>query len=150
MFYEKDEDYITGINTIHFDLGNIVKNGVASSNRFFTPKEGLERGNMFKEEYHPYKNLTFVPLNPTNEKEALLFRVYEYGFALTDLSLHLNIHPMDEEAYDLFKQYVVEGRRTKEEYERIYGPLSLEDTLYNTYNWFSNPWPWEGEVNSYV
>jgi hypothetical protein len=149
MFYEKDEDYLTTMNnTIHFDLKELMQNNMISthdSSRFFTPKEGLLRGNMFKDEYKPYKNLTFVSLNPKNEKEALLLRVSEFDFATTDLGLHLDIYPEDNEAFELFKMYVEEGKKAKEEYDRMYGPLYLNDTLSSTYNWTEDPWPWEND-----
>jgi len=95
------------------------------NNRFFTPEEGLLRGNMFKNEYSPYKNLTYLPLHPKNEKEKLLFKIYEYDFAVNDLSLYLDLYPEDSEAFQYFKSCLMELEKIKVEYENIYGSLEL-------------------------
>ena len=143
MFYEGDIDVI--------NIQNLIKNKDMyqyDGSRFFTPKEGFLRGNMFKGEYQPYKNLTYLEINPTNELEALLLKVYEYDFAVNDLGLHLDIYPDDVEAYELFRMCAREYEKSKKEYEMQYGPLSLEDTTSRVYNWNKDPWPWEEDRGS--
>ena len=140
MFYGQDKDLIEAIT---IDLSGM------NSNRFFTPKEGFLRGNMFKDEYKPYKNLTYLNLIPKNEKETLLLKVCEYDFAINDLGLYLDFYSEDNEAFSLFKIYKKEYEKAKLEYENKYGPLSLEDTADYVYNWVDNPWPWDKEGGTY-
>ena len=71
-----------------------------------SPMEGFLRGNMFQDEYEPYKNLTYFKLNPKDEKEKLLYQVMAYSFAINDLNLYLDLHPEEKQVLDLFKKYV--------------------------------------------
>ena len=125
------------------DLGTNYSDDKILGNRFFTPEEGMLRGNMFKNEYAPYKNLTYLPLAPKNGKEKLLFKIYEYDFAVNDLSLYLDLHPEDNECFLYFKQCLKECERIKGEYKKIYGPLELTETKGGKFNWMEDPWPWD-------
>ena len=62
-------------------------------NKILEPMEGFLRGNMFKDEYVPYKNLTYFKLNPSSEKEKILYKVMALSFAINDLNLYLDLHP---------------------------------------------------------
>jgi len=136
MIYDNNDFLMYG----HLANQNMHHN---SAGRFFTPSEGLLRGNMFKDEFKPYKNIDYLPLVPKNEKEAMFLKVYEYDFAVNDLALFLNLNPSDKEAFELFKTCCNEYEKAKTEYERMYGPICLEDTKGMVYNWTDNPWPWE-------
>lgn len=105
-------------------------------------KEGFLKGNMFKNEYEPYKNYKYANLVPQTEKEARLFNVMQYSFAINDLNLYLDLHPDDQKVFQLFKRYIEEEKKAKEVYERNYGPLVLNDTTGAHYDWVSE-WPWE-------
>ena len=82
-------------------------------------------------------------LSTTNE--GALYRVKEYGFALTDLNLYLDTHPEDRNMINTYNQYLQLKNKAVEEYERRYGPLSLNSETLNTYPWawLTPPWPWE-------
>lgn len=112
-------------------------------NRFESPKEGFQRGNMINDEYQPYKNYNAIPLIPQNDREKKMLKVYEYCFALNDLNLYLDTHPDDLEAYRLFQKYVEEEKRAKKEYTEMYGPIVLTNSNYSNYEWSKNPWPWD-------
>ncbi len=111
--------------------------------KILDPEEGFLRGNMFKEEYRPYKNLTYFKLNPTNEKERDLYRVMALSFAINDLNLYLDLHPMSEEVFKLFKEYVNKYKKLCKEYEAKYGPLKLTSSISSKYTWLDSPWPWD-------
>ncbi len=113
-------------------------------------KEGFLRGNMFANEYEPYKNLTYFKLTPKNEKEQLMFKVMELAFAITDLNLWLDLHPDDTTAFRQFKEYVELYEKTCKEYSKKYEPLTLLEVKENNYNWLMSPWPWEKEEGKYV
>ena len=113
------------------------------ADKFLTPEEGFLRGNLFKEEYVPYKNLTYFKLKGENERESLLLKLMAYSFAINDLNLYLDLHPEDQTAYNLFKKYAKEKDNVEEMYTEKYGPLHLIETQGQDFNWIKNPWPWD-------
>lgn len=110
----------------------------------FSAKEGFLHGNMFKDEYVPYKNYNISRLESSTDKGNLLLKIYEYDFAINDLSLYLDLHPEDNKVYELFKKYTEEERALVDTYEKLYGPLELDDSPYNNYMWDKGPWPFAG------
>ena len=115
-----------------------------SSPNLFNEKEGFMYGNMFKNEYLPYKNYRVSKLDATSDKGELILKIYEYDFALNDLSLYLDLHPECETVYKLFRRYTEEQRKYVDMYEKKYGPLELTDSDYSSYMWENGPWPFEG------
>jgi len=110
---------------------------------FLSAKEGFLRGNIFKNEYKPYKNLTYVNIKPRNDREAKLFNVMQYTHAITDLNLYLDVHPEDRGALNLLKELIKEEENAKREYVMSYGPLNVCDTKGDKFEWINSPWPWE-------
>ena len=109
--------------------------------------EGLQRGNLFANEYVPYKNY-----NPTriSTKDSLLLKLYETNFAIIDLNLYLDLNPNDEKIYEIYRSYVKNYDNLKKQYEEIYGPLEISCVNNNTYSWINDPWPWDkngGKIN---
>ena len=127
-------DYDMIIDISNLDNHNLVDN-----------KLGLQRGNMFENEYKTYKNYTPKALNINNE---LLLKLYETNFAIIDLNLYLDLHPNDNKLYDIYKNYVETFEKYKNLYEQNYGPLEITCINSNTYNWIDNPWPWDGGNNN--
>ena len=113
-----------------------------------SPMEGFLRGNMFQDEYEPYKNLTYFKLNPKDEKEKLLYQVMALSFAINDLNLYLDLHPDNKEVLDLFKKFVREEKELSSEYVKKYGPLEVTEIMGNKFNWIDSPWPWENRGGS--
>lgn len=113
-----------------------------------SPMEGFLRGNMFKDEYEPYKNLTYFKLNPSNDKERLLYQVMAYSFAINDLNLYLDLHPDNKGMLDLFKKYVKEEKELCNEYVNKYGPLEVSEVMGHKFDWINSPWPWENKGGS--
>lgn len=111
-------------------------------------KEGFLKGNMFRKEYVPYKNRSPVMLKPTCERETLLYKIMELDFAINDLNLYLDLHPEDRKIYEKFKNYTKEFIQLKDEYAKKYGPLTLNQTSADTYEWMKNPWPWDNDGGS--
>lgn len=105
-------------------------------------EEGFMKGNMFPNEYKPYKNYKVKQIKPTNKKEEKLYKIMSLGFAITDLNLYLDLHPDNEEKLQKFKSLVKQKESLEEEYIKEYGPLKLEQVNGNTFNWVSD-FPWE-------
>lgn len=150
MFFDGN-DFDFGIpmmpDEIKMEDINILDNEINNS-KLVSTKEGFLRGNMFSNLYDPYKDLTYLPLNPKNEKERLLYEIMEVDFAINDLNLYLDLHPEDNEIYEKFKMYVKKCIELKDSYTRKYGPLTLEQVNSNEYKWNENPWPWESKGGS--
>lgn len=108
-----------------------------------SPMDGFLRGNMFQDEYEPYKNLTYFKLNPSNDKERLFYQVMAYSFAINDLNLYLDLHPDNKGMLDLFKKYVKEEKELCNEYVNKYGPLEVNEVKGQKFDWINSPWPWE-------
>ena len=69
-------------------------------------KLGLQRGNMFENEYKPYKNYNPTKLIAKSEKDDLLLKLCETYFAIIDLNLYLNLNSNDKRTYGLLKKYI--------------------------------------------
>lgn len=110
----------------------------------FDYKDGFMYGNMFKNEYDPYKNYKVAQLESANEVGKLLLKIYQYDFALNDLSLYLDLHPEDVDTYRVFKKYTEELREYVDMYEKKYGPMELDNSQYSNYMWDEGPWPFIG------
>ncbi len=119
------------------------------STKFLNPEEGFLKGNILKDEYDSYKKMTFLRLKPESEKERMLFKLMAYCFALNDLNLYLDLHPEDNQAFELFKKYAKEELEAEQKYSELYGPITITETQGTDFNWIKNPWPWDkiGESN---
>lgn len=78
-------------------------------------------------------------------KTKLLRRVSELGFAMQEFRLFLDTHPGDADAQELFNTYKKKYEAVKEEYEKQFGPLTLNG--YNSDEWLKDPWPWDNADN---
>ncbi len=112
----------------------------------FDYEKGFMYGNMFKNEYDPYKNFKVAQLESNTEVGRLLLKIYQYDFALNDLSLYLDLHPEDMDVYRVFKKYTEEQRKYVDMYEKKYGPMELDCSDYNNYMWDEGPWPFIGGI----
>ena len=105
-------------------------------------EEGFLRGNMYRNEYKPYKNYTYRKIEALDKREQLLLEIMKYDFAINDLNLCLDLHPDNKELLDLFKKYVEKACEKELEYVRIYGPLQVTEASGDDFNWIKDPWPW--------
>ncbi len=62
-------------------------------------------------------------------------------FAMWELHLYLDTHPNDCDMKELWKEYAETVNRLTREYERMYGPLTVESGAGE--NWLKEPWPWQ-------
>ena len=120
------------------------------NNNILEPMEGFLRGNMFRNEYKPYKNLTYYKLSPKTEKEKYLYKLMALTFAINDLNLYLDLHPDNKEVFDLFKKYIEDKKVLIKEYNKNYGPTTINKTTGTKYNWIDSPWPWDLGGSMYV
>lgn len=128
-----------------YDFAIDIMTGNFDRPKLYDPTEGLEKGNLFPSLYDPYKNYMPGKLKSKSERTKKLIEIQKLDFAITDLNLYLDMHPNDVSAYKTFKMYVMECRKKKEEFTKIYGPLMI-DELTDEYEWSKGVWPWEEGV----
>lgn len=80
-----------------------------------------------------------------SDREALLFKLQAYEFALLEVGLFLNNHPHDQNALAYFNHYREIKHQVESEYTRMYGPITMDHKENDlcTWKWIDNPWPWE-------
>ena len=131
---------------VNYDQNNQFKNdmGVQKS-QLVDPYLGFIRGNLFGNLYDSYKNYKPSEVNSNSEKEALLYQIMQYKFALVDLNLYLDTNPNDIGALNLYRQYLNIEKQMCDKYEKMYGPLSVDclNVGKDSWNWLMGPWPWE-------
>ena len=77
-------------------------------------------------------------------KESLLNEIMSLNFAINDLVLYLDTHPGDLCAIKMHSEYSEKVQNLIEEYQKMYGPLTVNFTSDgNCWRWSEEPWPWE-------
>lgn len=83
-----------------------------------------------------------------DERSALLKEIQAEDFALYETALYLNGHPTCQSALDYYCQRKKLSLALREQYESLYGPLTLYGNDSATcWHWVDAPWPWEKEAN---
>lgn len=143
MLFDKNGYYLVSSNDTNYDFAIDVINGGNTNNPdMYDLEEALKKGNLFPKLYNQYKNYIPPVVKVDSEREKCLLKIQELEFSITDLNLYLDLNPDDRYAYNIFKKYVHECKKKKDEYTRIYGPLCLDD-LTEEWEWSKGVWPWE-------
>lgn len=141
-YNEFNNNFMNGIN----NMPNLMNNNMVNmNNNLSDPKDGFLRGNMFNNLYDPYKNYKYRDLRPNSKKEELLYNIMKHAFILIELQLYLDVNPMDSNMINLYNRYLEQKKRLVDEYEKNYGPLTMDSINMgnNKWNWNNSPWPWE-------
>lgn len=146
--YEYDIDKVVNKNSYNDVDINIDSINFNRDNSLYSPMEGFNKGNMFKNIYSKYKNHIYK-LRVNSKKDELLYSIQMYSFAMKDMNLYLDIYPDDKNILNNFHNYRKKYEVLKKQYESEYGPLCMSNTL-NTekWTWVSNPWPWDKGGNN--
>lgn len=124
---------------VNFDKGNDLV-GV---------EKGFSRGNMFSNLFDNYKDYKVKSPVATNMRESELLDIMALSFALNDLNLYLDLHPMDEVMLRKFSELVDISCRKEMDYVKKYGPILVDDDVSgDKFLWVDNPWPWDDWRNS--
>lgn len=78
MLFDSDS-YFNGYNDMLYNFP-----GLDFSKKYEEKDEGFLKGNMFPNEYTPYKNYTYLIPKLKTEKDKDLFKVMEASFAIND------------------------------------------------------------------
>ena len=113
--------------------------------QILNPEEGLIKGNLFQNLYSEYKNYQPQMINPKTEEEKMLWKIQSLSFATHELNLYLDLHPEEQSMIILFNDYNKELNNIIQEYEKKYGPLTVNNSMDNySFTWINPTWPWEG------
>lgn len=132
-------DYKTGRLPVCAPLGIGTIPAQCSDSPRYDSGKALVRGTLFPGLDLPLGNIvnSSVPDVPAAELMAL-------DFAAHDLSLYLDTHPHDREAFDLYKELLSLAKEGRERYEALYGPVCKTELVHSdSYSWIQSPWPWD-------
>lgn len=74
-------------------------------------------------------------------KDKLIMRLSSIQFAIQEFRIYLDTHKDDVEAQEMYESYKKKYKVLKDEYEKEYGPLTLNGK--NSDEWLKDPWPWD-------
>jgi len=74
-----------------------------------------------------------------------LLELQRIDFALVELTLYLDTHPMDMQAVQQLNQLSQKRRQIASEFEMKHGPLLQFGQSYSRFpwQWIETPWPWQ-------
>ena len=82
--------------------------------------------------------------NLQQNKQQLMKKIYESGFAGYDAALYLDTHPCDTEAIAFHQKMKHIYNQAAKEYSALYGPLRIQQMDNDQFwSWSEGPWPWE-------
>lgn len=134
-------------NNNYFDLMNVYP---IINDKFSNETSGFYKGNMFDNEYVPYKNYKESKYIPKDNEEKLLLEIMELSFAINDYNLYLDLHENDREIFRKYQESKEKLESLTKKYENMYGPLQVDCGSYDTFKWLETPWPWDKENVKYV
>ena len=106
--------------------------------------KGLVRGTMFPGLDLPFMNM----INQTELSNSTMHQLQALHFAISELGLYLDTHQNDQEALELFNQYVELYEDALQKYEERNGAtVQMVSGMDGTYQWVRGPWPWEYDFN---
>ena len=141
MYFDENNNYFDDYKESNINL-NIDNININRNNTLHDYEDGFNKGNMFKNIYSKYKNHVYK-LKVSTKRDELLYKVQMYTFILKDLGLYLDVHPSDDNVFNVFNDVNRKLKSAKEQYEKTYGPLCLSSTGDIKYNYVNGPWPWD-------
>ena len=127
-------------NDIDINIDSINFN---REDKLYSPLEGFNKGNMFKNLYSKYKNHVYK-LKVSSKRDELLYQIQMYMFAMKDINLYLDLHPDDSMMLKKYYDYRNKYNELKKKYENEYSPLCTNNVMNSSkWTWIDNPWPWD-------
>ena len=111
----------------------------------YEPDNALTRGTLF-----PGLDLPFMNIANKNNPYAgtPLGELMAISFATHELTLYLDTHPRDREAFTMQKKMLRLKREAHMRFTKLYGPVSTDDLLEaDAFTWVHGPWPWEATAS---
>ncbi|MDR2420574.1 MAG: spore coat protein CotJB [Oscillospiraceae bacterium] len=112
-----------------------------SARPVYEAADALTRGTLFPGLDLPFMNVVNKdsPYAGTHLGELMAI-----SFVTHELTLYLDTHTQDREAFELLRNMLALKKEAHERYARLYGPVSADDMPGGTaFSWTRSPWPWE-------
>lgn len=106
----------------------------------YNNREALQRGTLFPGldlPFHRELKTRFPAINQA------LSELMALDFAIDELGLYLTTHRDDQEALNLYWDYIRLGQEGRRKYEEMYGPLQQTTITEGSFRWLDDPWPWD-------
>jgi len=108
----------------------------------YEPEKALARGTLF-----PGLDLPLGNIVNQDTADVPMAELMAIDFAAHDLSLYLDTHPDDSEAFAVYKDLLALAEEGMQRYVKRYGPICKTDLVNaRSYCWLRGPWPWEMTV----
>ncbi len=105
----------------------------------YAAEKALARGTLF-----PGLDLPLGNIVNQDTADVPMAELMAIDFAAHDLSLYLDTHPEDAEAFAVYKDLLALAEEGKNRYVKRYGPICKTDLVNAaSYCWTRSPWPWE-------
>lgn len=106
----------------------------------YDPNEALSRGTLFPGLDLPFMNI----VNKDAVGNTPLAELMALDFVCNELTLYLDTHKSDEEAFMTYQSFLKLAMEARKKYTELYGPITHSDMVNaKSFTWLSNPWPWE-------
>ena len=105
----------------------------------YPPQTAIARGTLFPGLDLPFRGMVNGPLPATPLGELMAI-----DFVADELSLYLDTHRCDKEAFEVYQSLLALSKEAHERYTEKCGPIVKNDLLgMKEYAWLDSPWPWE-------
>ena len=105
----------------------------------YPPQTAIARGTLFPGLALPFRGMVNRPLPATPLGELMAI-----DFVADELSLYLDTHREDKEAFDLYQSVLALSQEAHARYAENCAPIVKNDMLgMKSYAWLNEPWPWD-------
>ncbi len=139
MDNESNNDYLFGSLPKRAPLASAFVPMQESAEPHYPPQTAIARGTLFPGLDLPFRGMVNRPLPATPLGELMAI-----DFVAVELSLYLDTHRDDKEAFETYQSVLALSREAHERYAKACGPIVKKDMLgMERYVWLDSPWPWE-------
>ena len=134
-----DAAYKTGMLPVEAPLAMSYVPLQRSARPAYETVEALSRGTLFPGLDLPFMNIVnnTLPMCPKTEFMAICF-------VTNELSLYLDTHKDDTEAFEMYQTFLALKKEAHERYVKLVGPVQRDDMICcDSYRWLDDPWPWD-------
>lgn len=111
-----------------------------SSEPAYEANEALSKGTLFPGLDLPF--MDYVATGPVDNTP--LAELMALDFVLQELSLYLDTHQNDKEAFETWKAFKKLAAEGQKRYVETCGPIQRGDTAqFDSWIWPDDPWPWD-------
>ena len=134
-----NNDYKFGMLPVRAPLASAFVPMQDSAEPNYEPQTAIARGTLFPGLDLPFRGMVNGPLPATPLGELMAI-----DFVADELSLYLDTHKEDREAFEMYQSVLALSKEAHERYTEKCGPLLKKDMLgMKKYAWLNDPWPWE-------